>query len=258
MLRRDLTGVDYNKAAHRRSLTDRIKRSEGSIEYKHQNISAVLKCLGEDWIPGYKPAFNFQMSLVDAVLRWTQANHNWADLNRCAFDPSHEFGEANALWVGPAPTLSNQPEPQELEQTLAIARRFDVAQRDERNRMLGRAGEELALAHERATLIAAGRDDLARRVSWVSEDHGDGAGYDISSYAPDGADRLLEVKTTNGWERTPFHISRNELRVADEQRDSWVLFRIHSFSRKPQAFEIRPPLDQHVSLTPTSFQASFM
>ncbi len=30
---------------------------------------------------------------------------------------------------------------------------------------------------------------------------------------------LIEVKTTNGWERTPFHISRNELAVADENRD---------------------------------------
>ena len=45
-------------------------RSEGSVEFKHQNISAVLKGLGEDWIPGYKPAFNFQMTLVDAVARW--------------------------------------------------------------------------------------------------------------------------------------------------------------------------------------------
>lgn len=46
-----------------------IGRPRGSIEYKHQNISAVLKGLGEDWIPGYKPAFNFQASLVDAVVR---------------------------------------------------------------------------------------------------------------------------------------------------------------------------------------------
>ena len=40
------------------------------IEFKHQNISAVLKGLGEAWILGNKPADNFQMALVDAVQRW--------------------------------------------------------------------------------------------------------------------------------------------------------------------------------------------
>ena len=63
-------------------------------------------------------------------------------------------------------------------------------------------GEERVLAHERASLRSAGRDDLARKVRWVSEQDGDGAGYDIASFAPDGQVRLIEVKTTNGWERT--------------------------------------------------------
>jgi len=49
-----------------------INRPRGSIEYKHQNISTVLKGLGEDCLPGYEPAFNFQASLVDAVVRWLQ------------------------------------------------------------------------------------------------------------------------------------------------------------------------------------------
>lgn|GEM_PF-3766766 len=40
--------------------------------------------------------------------------------------------------------------------------------RDERNRALGRAGEERVLAHERAALRTAGRDDLARKVRWVA------------------------------------------------------------------------------------------
>jgi len=51
-------------------------RSEKSVEFKHQNISAVPKGLGEDWIPGYKPAFNFQMTLVDAVARWLRRREN--------------------------------------------------------------------------------------------------------------------------------------------------------------------------------------
>ena len=86
---------------------------------------------------------------------------------------------------------------------------------------------------------------------------GDGEGYDIASFTPDGQTRLIEVKTTNVWERTPFHITRNELAVADERRSEWRLFRLWNFSREPKAFELRPPLDAHVSLTATTFEASF-
>jgi hypothetical protein len=62
MLVDDISARRYSKAEHRRALLPLLNdRSEGSVEFKHQNISAVLKGLGEDWIPGYKPAFNFQM-----------------------------------------------------------------------------------------------------------------------------------------------------------------------------------------------------
>ena len=257
MLAEDMAGRPYNKAQHRRNLMPFLRsRTEGSIEFKHQNISAVLKGLGEDWIPGYKPAFNFQTTLVDAVARWLALNPAW--LGRMpGTRPATGLREAAQIWIGPPPTLSNQPPPQELEQMLYVAKKFDVAGRDERNRALGRAGEERVVAHERSALKLADREDLARKVRWVSEDDGDGAGYDIASFTPDGRERLIEVKTTNGWERTPFYISRNELAVAEERRSEWCLFRLWNFSREPKAFELRPPLDAHVSLTATAFQASF-
>lgn len=77
MLADDIAGRPYSKAKHNRLLQAVIDRPHGSIEYKHQNISAVLKGLGEDWIPGYKPAFNFQASLVDAVVRWLDRHPDW-------------------------------------------------------------------------------------------------------------------------------------------------------------------------------------
>lgn len=58
---------------------------------------------------------------------------------------------------------------------LHIAKKFDVAVRDERNRALGKAGEERVLKHERDALTAAGRDDLAREIRWYSEEDSDGA-----------------------------------------------------------------------------------
>lgn len=260
MLGDDIAGRSYSKAEHNRLLQAAIDRPRGSIEYKHQNISAVLKGLGQDWILGYKPAFNFQASLVDAVVRWLQRHPDWlapATWTAMELSPSALREEA-ILWIGPPPTHSNVPPPDELEQMTAIARKYNVAERDARNRTLGRAGEERVLAHERANLLAAGRTDLAERIRWVSHVDGDGAGYDILSFDTDGSNRLIEVKTTNGWERTPFHITRNELAVAEERRSEWRLVRLWNFAREPKAFELRPPLEAHVSLMATSYQANFL
>lgn len=256
MLGDDEAGRSYSKRDHNRRLQSLIGRKPGSIEFKHQNISAVLKGMGEDWIVGYKPASNYQGSLEEAVQRWLARMPAWLERT-----PAHlaadGFKAPPTLWFEPPPTHSNQPPPDELDQMMAVARKFDVAGRDERNRVLGRAGENIIYDHEKATLRSAGRQDLAGKVRWVSQEEGDGAGYDIASYTPEGQPRLIEVKTTNGWERTPFHISRNELAVAEARRDAWQIVRLWNFARTPRAFELKPPLDRHVSLTATSFLASF-
>lgn len=257
MLADDLAGRHYSKAEHNRHLQQLIGRGRGSIEYKHQNISAVLKGLGETWIEGYKPAFNYQASLEDAVARWLQQRPGWYASKSAGEGLSIAAEPSGALWIMPPPTLSNAPPPGEADQMARVARRFDVADRDQRNRALGKAGEERAFHHERAQLNAAGRPDLARKVRWVSEEDGDGFGFDILSFEPDGRERLIEVKTTNGWDRTPFHISRNECAVAVERRDDWSLLRLWNFAREPNAFVIRPPLERHIGLTATTFLASF-
>jgi len=256
MLADNLSGRSYTKAAHNRALQALTGRSKGSIELKHANISAALRAFGQPILPGYLPRFNFQMSLAEAIGRWLTANPEWIERLHKAQGCGLAFAP-DRLFIHTPPTLRNTPPPQEAEQMEMIARRYDVAEREERNRVLGKAGEERALIHERSVLREAGRDDLARKVLWVSQEEGDGAGYDIASFTPQGKPRLIEVKTTNGWDRTPFYISRNEVRVAEDNRDTWHLFRLYNFAREPRAFELRPPLNAHVSLTATSFQANF-
>ncbi|MAO26164.1 MAG: hypothetical protein CMN15_02950 [Roseovarius sp.] len=255
MLIDELSNRPFNKAAHNRVLQGQIGRSRGSIEFKLSNVSAVCRGFGLPLVKGYRPRFNFQMSLAEAASRWLARN---SELELAIHKKEvRQMAEPSPLFVGVAPTLRNTPPPEELDQMQRIARRFDVAGRDERNRALGYSGEERVFHHERSVLQQQGRADLADRVRWVSQEDGDGAGYDIASFTLEGRERLIEVKTTNGWERTPFHISRNELEVASERRRDWYLFRLYEFSRSPKAFELRPPLDAHVSLTATSFQASF-
>ena len=55
MLEAELSARKYSKVEHNRALQARIGRSAGSIEFKHQNISAVLINFRQPFIPGYLP-----------------------------------------------------------------------------------------------------------------------------------------------------------------------------------------------------------
>jgi len=69
MLTLERASAAYSKAQNRRDLMTIVHRSEGSIERKLQNISAVLDMLGTQWINGYKPLAHYQDALVAAVER---------------------------------------------------------------------------------------------------------------------------------------------------------------------------------------------
>lgn len=252
MLRDETAGVPFNKAAHNRALQSQVDRSQASIEFKHRNISAVLELLGVHPINGYLPAANFQRALIGAVERFVQANPSVLHPERLS---EAVLGERPLLYVQAAPTLLP---PAALSGPIErLVRKFDPAERDFRNRKLGRSGEELVLHQERASLIKQERPDLAKKIRWVSEEDGDGAGYDILSFDRTGKERFLEVKTTVGSNTTPFYITRNELSFSDERPDAFRLCRVFDFAKQPQMFELNPPLKDHVRLTALNFKASF-
>lgn len=113
MLADDLAGRDYSKADHNRRLQRTTGRPRGAIEYKHQNISAVLKGLGQTFIPGYKPAFNYHLALEDVVVRWLDRHPNWLSPRGAAtrVHSANGFSEDPILHFGTPPTRSNQPPP---------------------------------------------------------------------------------------------------------------------------------------------------
>ena len=251
MLNDEVVGLPFNKAAHNRLLRDKIDRSASSIEFKHRNISAVLEKLGLRNIKGYFPAQNFQTAIVDAIERYLIANP-------MAQHPESlvtGFSEQAQLFVGSPPTLLPiLPMRKDIER---IVRKFNPVERDFRNRKLGREGEELVFHFERQRLRLQNRDDLSKKVKWISQEEGDGAGYDILSFDHQGNERLLEVKTTVGSDITPFYITRNELSLSSERPEAFRLCRVFDFSMHPQMFELTPPLDNFVHLSPLSYEASF-
>ncbi len=60
MLRAEVAGKEFSKAEVNRQLraTTLPARTKGSVEYRMQNISSVLRGLNRRWIAGYKPAAN--------------------------------------------------------------------------------------------------------------------------------------------------------------------------------------------------------
>jgi hypothetical protein len=255
MLADEIAGRPYNKAEHNRSLQAHMGRNHASIEFKHCNITAVLEQLGIRGIRGYRARPNFQNALIDGVERYL-ASKGQPMLQFAAAVP--EFvAEALALWIGPPPEVAREEQtpPERLRQ---LIRKFDPAERDARNRRLGKQGEELVLVHEQRRLKSADRVDLAHKVEWTSEVRGDGAGYDIRSFELDGSERLIEVKTTNGPAKTPFFLSENERAFSEERSDVFRLFRLYSFSESPSAFELRPPLTDRLALNAANYRASLI
>ncbi|MER2507909.1 MAG: DUF3883 domain-containing protein [Amaricoccus sp.] len=253
MLALELRGEPYVKAQRNAELQKLIGRSRGSIEFKHQNISAVLLKLGEPWISGYKPMANFQSALIAGVERYLDRN---PVLERKDTMPLG-LAEEGAVYIGPAPALDISERDGGSVALERLVRKFDPAARDARNRALGKRGEERALRSEHARLRMAGRDDLARRIRWIAEEDGDGAGYDILSFSESGEERFLEVKTTAGAGRTPFFVSSNEKRVSDERPTEFRIFRLYDFAREAKAFLIKPPLGDHLVLETANYRASF-
>src|SRR5690554_6011839 len=71
MLSKELSGQSYKKSEHRKQLLPILSnRSESSIEFKHQNISAVMINLGQPYIKGYLPRFNYQKILEEKVIEY--------------------------------------------------------------------------------------------------------------------------------------------------------------------------------------------
>lgn len=258
MLASELGGESYNKAAHNRALQRVLgRRTHGSIERKHQNISAVLIDLGFPYIEGYKPLGNYQ-DLLRSVIE-------------DRLDGERRLQEIVATAVvapPPAPRLPSDlltievSAPAGVEDTYAfrdrVPRRQSPSKKDylaieARNASLGLEGERLVLRFEHERLWRAGQRTLADRIEHVSQTRGDGLGYDILSFETDGRERFVEVKTTRFGEMTPFFVSRNEVRASGEIGDQYHLRRVFAFTRAPRLFALQGPLAHTCRLQPVEF-----
>lgn len=247
MLTKERAGIPYHKADYIRKVSSEIRgrRTKGAIEFKMENVSAVLARSGADWVTGYRPARHLQERLLPqeiAAFLESQplfqlptptdvAPHNVSfllpsSLPEAVFEPSPPIPLSTQRTRRPPPLNPRQ------------VARIDYITTAGRAQTIGRTGELVALRAERRRLQQAGRTDLAARVEHVSVTRGDGLGYDILSYSPSGDERFIEVKTTPFEPTRPFFLSPKELEFAQETGESYRLARLHHLWRQPAIFEL--------------------
>jgi hypothetical protein len=262
MLEAELQGQKYSKAEHNRTLQSRVRRTTGSIEFKHQNTSAVLINFRQPFIPGYLPRQNYQQLLERVVLEWLAGHPNFfrplADGPVLAPTSRPEIGagvRATDLVV-PPPDLNVDGVAKPADDSQVRFYNTDFVRRDAENRRLGRLGEEWVVEFEKRRLHDdARRPDLAQRVEWIADTRGDGAGYDISSFDGDESPRLIEVKTTGSGKQFPFLVTSNEVRVSEREARRYHLYRVFEFAREPRMYILSGALSQVCNLEPTQYRA---
>jgi len=261
MLSLELKGIPYNKSQHRRALSQLLNnRSDGSIERKHMNISAIMHELGMPSISGYKPYCNYQKRILpDAVLDHLAAN---PDLTAIVSDDVNSIVQVPSVTdilsrLESPPALDKTPKGKEARKpsgTYSVQTNY--LELEASNKSLGDAGEQFALNFERALLITAGKDSLADKIEHVAETQGDWAGFDIRSFEADGTDRFVEVKTTKYGRYSPFFISANELRFSERHAKHYHLHRIFQFRDDPRLFSLAGSVEKNFILSPTEYRAS--
>jgi hypothetical protein len=262
MLNIELRGERLNKAEHNRQLQKLLPmRSRSAIEFKHENISAVLIELGYPSIDGYKPLPNYQELLREVVATRLGREQSLEDFVRESVmrppDRAPAPKDLLSILVPTPRTEAKKPSSvvQETPQTGKFASR-DYLELESRNRSLGLAGEELVLQFEHERLWRAGARHLADRIEHVAAKGQDNLGFDILSFENDGRERLIEVKTTRYGAYTPFFASRNEVEVSEECSANYHLYRLHKFSREPKLFMLSGSLRSMCRLETSSYLAN--
>lgn len=260
MLAKELAGQSFSKAKHNRNLQPLLNdRSKGSIEYKHQNISAVLLKHGHTCIAGYEPAWNYQSLLEQVILERLENDSAWINVAEETLIDSLPTQLVISDWQSllvEAPELVNKSSKNEVRKF--TPHNANYAEREFRNRKLGELGEQFVIEFEKTRLCSIGRDDLVNDIDWVSKTKGDGAGYDIRSFDGETDKEIfIEVKTTNSVKYQPFLISANEVSFSIIYHDQYELYRVFQFMKEPRLFKLKGNISSYVNLEPELYKAKF-
>jgi hypothetical protein len=258
MLAKEQSGVRYSKSETRSRILPLLKkRSNGSVEFKNRNISAVLSKMGQPYIRGYLPAYNYQKVLLEeAVSTYLQRKPEIEDTFKLFASNAPSLGVlAFESMVESIPEKNSAFRERELVYRSPI--QVNYIELEQANRTVGKAGEGIALEYERWRLIQAGKDYLADKIEWVSQTQGDGLGFDILSRNVNGTDRYIEVKATKLTKDAPFYFSALEYDFSKRNRSNFFLYRVFNMKATPKLFIASGAYDDFCNMGPTQFKGTF-
>jgi len=173
MLTLELAGQGYSKSEHRRVLATKLKsRSEGSIEFKRCNVSAVLIELGFPYIRGYRPRANFQALLAEVVADQVRRDPLLDQAALLAVQlPALAAERLNFDGIKEEAPIRHERATVPMPPVFHAQKR-DYLEREAHNRSLGAAGEEAIVQFERWRLASTGRERLADRIEHISKTRG--------------------------------------------------------------------------------------
>jgi len=245
MLTDELTGKSINKTVQRNSIKPLLNnRSDGSIEFKHQNISAVLIKLGLPFIKGYKPKWNYQQILKERIISFLSNQKTNIEPIFIQFEDSLTISQQV---VNFNVIIENPPERNWLFSDTEIKYekkpiKINYLEREQVNSTLGLLGEKLMVEYEKWRLFNLGKYSLADKIEWISQVD-DNAGFDILSKNENGSDRYIEVKTTKLSKDTPIFFSKNDFFFAQRKSTDFHLYRVFNFTKSPKLFLLNGSYD---------------
>ncbi|PKL64976.1 MAG: hypothetical protein CVV32_05335 [Methanomicrobiales archaeon HGW-Methanomicrobiales-3] len=137
-----------------------------------------------------------------------------------------------------------------------VGRKTDYITKNQKNTVIGDAGELAVIEIEKAILRKANAPSMIERIEHVAKTQGDGLGYDIQSVTPDGKIKYIEVKTTTSGKSEPFILSETEFTCSQENAEKYYLYRLYDFDKTKtliKYFVIEGDLTHQTSRKPIQF-----
>jgi hypothetical protein len=252
MLLLEWDDTPYNKSAERRTLSRSLSaRTDSSIEMKHRNISAILLAHGIPPIYGYKPLPNFQSALEKSVTRKIESIPHFGDSAVRSINAVKDSPEIPSLEPAEIPQVS-------ISWKCAYSRRKlvprDLLAAEAQAYELQHLALRAVALHERCSLIASNRKELAEAVNLQEFDERVGTGT-VQSYSAEGELKTISVKATNSLAEFPFMLSSDEIDLSLDPSAGYHLYRVFGLRHRPSFYVLRGNLKASAQLTATDYTA---
>ena len=139
-----------------------------------------------------------------------------------------------------------------------MGKKVDFEQENRHKKSIGALAEKAVIEYEIELLKSKGINDAEKIVKRVSEEIGDGLGFDILSYEEvDGIliEKYIEVKGTKGGIKSDFYLSRNELEFSKEYQDKFYLYRVFNLAKRKKMYVLHGSMYENLELIPQNYKA---